>query len=464
MTPFPLVMQLPMPRNILDWLNVMKELPYLVLLDSARSDTPLGRYSFLAADPFATFKCVDGRLFEDGEHIEGDVFQLLKERLGQFYLETIPHLPPLQGGAIGYLGYGMGRYIESLPTSTHKIAHPDLYMGFYDVVIALDHALGKAYIFSSGYPEKGHAREKRARERMEGIYEMVSHAGSFPEKSLPAISLLSDIPPDEYKCHVETAMEYIRAGDIYQANIAQMFRASLPEDYDLLSLYHRVRLANPAPFSAYLSFGKTHLLSSSPERFLQLKKNRIETRPIKGTRPRFKDQKKDREEANLLRRSTKDRAENLMIVDLLRNDLSKVARLGSVKVPLLCGLESYASVHHLVSVITADLQEGKTAIDLLCASFPGGSITGAPKIRAMEIIHELEESERGPYCGSILWLGFDGAMDSNIIIRTLVSDGLEILLQTGCGIVADSDPEAEYQESLDKARTILKVLAHDMVE
>jgi para-aminobenzoate synthetase component 1 len=233
----------------------------------------------------------------------------------------------------------------------------------------------------------------------------------------------------------------------------------LPAGFNRLALYDALRRRNPATFAAFIDFGETALLSSSPERFLKVENGAIETRPIKGTRPRGANPAADTALARELTLSEKDRAENLMIVDLLRNDLGRVAKLGSVKVPQLIALESYATVHHLVSVVTAELDAGKTAVDLLRGAFPGGSVTGAPKIRAMEIIAELEPTERGPYCGAIGYLSAGGAMDTNIVIRTLLIDGDRVSFQVGGGIVADSDPEAEWQESLTKAKALIETLA-----
>jgi para-aminobenzoate synthetase component 1 len=273
-----------------------------------------------------------------------------------------------------------------------------------------------------------------------------------------------DLSADQYRRAVRRTIDYIEAGDIYQANITQRFQAHLPPGFDRpglerLALYDELRRRNPATFAAFIDFGETALLSSSPERFLKVEAGVIETRPIKGTRPRGSSPALDAALGRELLASEKDRAENLMIVDLLRNDLGRVAKLGSVQVPVLIGLESYATVHHLVSVVTAALDDGKTAVDLLRAAFPGGSVTGAPKIRAMEIIAELEPTERGPYCGAIGYLSAGGAMDTNIVIRTLLIDGDRISFQVGGGIVADSDPQAEWEESLTKAKALIETLA-----
>lgn len=448
--------------NPMAWVKALADLPHLAFFDSAQTQSSLGRYSYITADPFLYWEYKEGILRENDVPLEGDVFSILRRYLQEFALPSIPGLPPFQGGMAGYLGYGLGRILEKLPDpkpSDPPSSCPDLALGCYDLVLAIDHQENRAWIFSSGFPEKEEEKRRaRARYRLEEWKRRLLNTSFAPTKNLPPVELKAKQRPEHFQRKVARAIEYIQAGDIYQANISQEFGACLPENYDLLELYDLLRNQNPAPFAAYLRGGKTSLLCCSPERFLKMQKGRIETRPIKGTRPRHLDPVLDQEEARQLEASSKDRAENLMIVDLLRNDLSRVAELGTVKVPVLCGLESFAAVHHLVSVVQAQLKEDHDAIDLLRACFPGGSITGAPKIRAMEIIHELEEEERGPYCGAVLWLGFDGSMDSNIIIRSLVAQKGEISLRTGCGIVADSDPLGEYRESMDKAKAIIEIL------
>ncbi len=264
----------------------------------------------------------------------------------------------------------------------------------------------------------------------------------------------------EYEEKVSRALAYIHAGDIFQANLTQRILGELAAGLDAFMLYRRLRRLSPAPFGAYLaSADGLAVASASPQRVVTLDaRGRVTTRPIKGTRPRGETPERDLAQAQALLASEKDRAENLMIVDLLRNDLSRVCRLGSVEVTELARLETFANVHHLVSEVQGTLFPNRGAMDLLRATFPGGSITGAPKIRAMEIINELEPARRGPYCGAIAWIGFDGAMDSSIVIRTLVIKGTQVVAQAGGGIVADSDPAAEYDESMDKARPLLESL------
>jgi para-aminobenzoate synthetase component 1 len=338
---------------------------------------------------------------------------------------------------------------------------PDLALGFYDVIAAWDHRERRAFVLSSGWPEPDAAgRRKRAVARAEWLAEQlsgdISDAQPLAPHAAPAIE--SGFSRPDYERAVQRVIDYILAGDIFQANMTQRFRARMPEGLDPFALYRRLMAINPAPFAAYLNFGKTVMASASPERFLSLRNGWVETRPIKGTRPRGPTPEEDERLAAELVASEKDNAENVMIVDLLRNDLSRVCRDGSVNVPELCVLETYATVFHLVSTVVGEMRPGLGAVDLLRASFPGGSITGAPKIRAMEIIAELEPTQRGPYCGSVGWFGFDGGMDTSITIRTYaIKDGWATF-QAGGGIVADSDPAAEYEESLAKARALIAAL------
>ncbi|MFI5018980.1 MAG: aminodeoxychorismate synthase, component I, partial [Dongiales bacterium] len=415
--------------------------------------------SFIMAEPFLTLKSRDG-LIEDGEaRYTGDPFKALAERLALYPLEHEPGLPPFQTGAAGYFAYDLGRHLERLPA--HRIDDqplPDLLMGLYDWTIAFDHQEKRCFIMASGYPAPSEtARRRQAAARIAEIRERLARPAPLPSRPVIAPPM-PDLERSAYETMVRRTIDYILAGDIYQANITQRFSATLAAEDDPFALYCALRRRNPAPFAAYLRHGEVAIVSASPERFLKLAQGRVETRPIKGTRPRGATPAEDDALKHELIESIKDRAENLMIVDLLRNDLSRVCRDRTVEVPVLFGLESYATVHHLVSVVTAELVAGKSAVDLLRAAFPGGSITGAPKIRAMEIIAELEPTRRGPYCGSIGYIGFDGAMDTSIVIRTICILGRQLTFQVGGGIVADSDPAAEYEESLTKAKAMIEVL------
>jgi para-aminobenzoate synthetase component I len=451
-----------LPPDPAAWCRAFADRPGLALFDSALKDERLGRYSFLGIDPFARLEADRAGVRLNGADIAGDPFDVIGELCARYRVEPVPDLPPFQTGLAGYFGYGLRHHVERVPAHARTdIAWPDLILGLYDLVLAVDHVEGQAWLLASGYPETTpQARRERAGARIGWARERLRQAPQASPALSWAIAAKPDLRQSEFEHAVRRTIDYIEAGDIYQANITQRFRARLPSGFDRLSLYQALRLRNPATFGAYLDFGATGILSSSPERFLKLADGQVETRPIKGTRPRGRNAAEDQALAAELLASAKDRAENLMIVDLLRNDISRVCKVGSVKVPTLFGLESYATVHHLVSVVAGELAQGRSAVDLLRACFPGGSVTGAPKIRAMEIIAELEPTSRGPYCGSIGYLSADGGMDSNIVIRTYCIQGQELTFQVGGGIVADSDPHAEYEESLAKAKALIEVLAH----
>jgi para-aminobenzoate synthetase component 1 len=436
---------------------------HAALLDSAVSGGPRGRYSFIAAEPFRSLASKDGVIAIDGERSLGNPFDVLRRELSACALEAVPELPPLQGGVVGYFGYELSQHLERVPFArADDMEFPDLALAFYDVIVAFDHDERRAWILSSGLPASHPAaRWHRARKRLDAVSERLfaSSRAAMPPEIIGHSVPVSNFSKAEYEAAVQRVVDYILAGDIFQANLSQRFTASLADGMTAFDLYRRLRDLNPAPFAAFLKFEDVQIASASPERFLSLRGNRVETCPIKGTRPRGRSPAEDRSLADELLGSEKDRAENVMIVDLLRNDLSRVCRDGSVEVPSLCRLESFATVHHLVSTVVGEMQPGMTAVDLLVACFPGGSITGAPKIRAMEIIAELEPARRGPYCGGIGYIGFDGNMDTSIAIRTYaVKDGI-VTFQAGGGIVADSVPATEYVETLAKARALIAALS-----
>ena len=454
------------PADPVAWCRAFADQPGLALFDSALKDQRLGRYSFLGIDPFARLEADRTGVRLNGAGTGSDPFESIGELCERYGIEPRSDLPPFQTGLAGYFGYGLRHHVERVPTHAHAdIAWPDLILGLYDLVLAVDHMEGRAWLLASGYPETTpRSRRERAEARIGWARDRLRRAPQTSPAASWAISAKPDLSPAEFRAAVRRTIDYIEAGDIYQANITQRFRARLPAGFDRLSLYQALRTRNPATFGAYLDFGATSLLSSSPERFLKVTDGAVETRPIKGTRPRGRGPAEDKALAAELLASAKDRAENLMIVDLLRNDISRVCKIGSVTVPTLFGLESYATVHHLVSVVAGELAQGRRAVDLLRACFPGGSVTGAPKIRAMEIIAELEPTARGPYCGSIGYLSADGGMDSNIVIRTYCLQGQDLTFQVGGGIVADSDPQAEYEESLAKAKALIEVLAQGGIQ
>ncbi len=428
----------------------LRDLPFLTFLDSAMADPKLGRYSFIAADPFARL--------EAAEAGSGWAARL-KAALDKYKIAPSPGLPPFQGGIAGLFSYELGRSLENLPKpALNDLAFPDLSLGLYDVVVAFDLIERRGFVLSTGLPEMEPAAQiRRAVERGRKFEDLLRRAGTAPrDGNTSLLGWHSNFTRAGYERAVGEVIERILAGDIFQANLSQRFEAAVPADFDHFGFYRRLRKRNPAPFAAYLEHADFVIASASPERFLRVAGDRVETRPIKGTRRRFSDAILDSLQARALTESRKDRAENVMIVDLLRNDLSKVCQPGSVQVPQLCGLETFASVHHLVSSVVGRLNEGMGPIDVLAAAFPGGSITGAPKLRAMEIITELEGHARGPYCGCIGYIGFNGTMDTNIVIRTASFRARTCVVQAGGGIVTASDPSAEYEETLDKARAIFE--------
>lgn len=439
----------------------LADLPHRLLLDSAQQGSPLGRYSFLAADPVAV---VQGKGADAADALER-VRALLAPRASA----PIPGLPPFQTGAAGYLAYDWGRTLERLPASRFDdLDLADIVFGIYDWVIAWDHEQSRAWVIARDEATKDRAVgfvERPFQGRGRGDPERVAQQKrrrppSYPVDADwidPRLRLRSSFTHAAYLEAVNRVREYIFAGDIFQANLSQRFEAPLTESpWDL---YCRLRARNPAPFAAFLELPEYAVVSASPERFMRVDAGgHVETRPIKGTRPRGVGPEHDAALGRALTESPKDRAENLMIVDLIRNDLSRVCAPGSVRVRELFALEKFTTVHHLVSTVVGDLVPGADALDLLRASFPGGSITGAPKLRAMEIIAELEPSARGVYCGAIGYWSATGELDTSIAIRTAVARDGQVYLNAGGGIIADSDAEQEYRETLDKARGLIDAL------
>jgi para-aminobenzoate synthetase component 1 len=468
----PLVVELESPPDPAATVERFLGQPHLIFLDSATGPAHLGRYSWLSADPAAVIRA-------KGDGASGLPLDELRAFLQQHHASPVEGLPPFQGGAAGWFAYDLGESLERIPPpSFDDLALPDVLLGLYDWTIAWDHQQQRAWIISTGIPETGAAKATRATERLAWIQRLLagpsrssrpSRFNAIPNHRPPSypvtgsdltteIGLKSSFTHRGYLDAVTRVREYILSGDIFQANLTQRLDAPLEEDP--WQLYRRMREVNPAPFAAFVESDGVAVISASPERFLALAPDgAVETRPIKGTRPRGQSPRHDAELARELLESEKDRAENLMIVDLLRNDLSRVCIPGTVRVPELFALEQFRTVHHLVSTVTGQLEAGRDAVDLLRATFPGGSITGAPKIRAMEIIAELEPSRRGVYCGAIGYLSVTGAMDTSIAIRTVVALGGRAYFSVGGGIVVDSDPEQEYQETLHKARGIITTLA-----
>jgi len=425
--------------------------PGLLLLDSARTDDRQGRWSFLMAAPTTVITARRGRVRirdADGEtEHPGSLFDAVRDRLRRRVRPPHP-LVPFTGGAAGYWAYELRTEVEAVPrrsASDHLL--PDAWIGFYPALYAYDHRAGRGYLVAS---------EPDAREWIARLRARLERPVAPPPPAPPARWIGGSHDRARYVAAVRRALDYIAAGDIYQVNLSQQFRARYRGDP--WSLYLRLRAASPAPFAAYLDAGDHQILSSSPERFLLVRDRAVETRPIKGTRPRGATPAADAALARKLLASEKDRAELVMIVDLERNDLGRVCEYGSVHVPELFRLESHPTVHHLVATVRGRLRPEVHPIDALRACFPGGSITGAPKVRAMEIIEELEPVERHVYTGAIGYCGEDGRAEWNIAIRTLSLAAGVARWSAGGGIVADSDPDREYEETLHKARHLFQAL------
>ncbi|HEY1188069.1 MAG TPA: aminodeoxychorismate synthase component I [Gemmata sp.] len=449
----------------------------LFFLDSAEKHAERGRYSYVAANPYkiSTGPGNDPGRFARPAAQPCDGHFGLGRPAWVGSVATAPDLPPFQGGLGGVFGYGLLREQEpQVPASRwDEFRQPLVSYAMYDWVVSFDHAQNRAWVVSTGCGERRSA--DRAAARLTDVIGRLRAPGFLQPRPIPRLNPVaaSDLCPQfplpdcpgvtsnfdraGYEAAVRRVVEYIHAGDCFQVNLSQRLLAPLREHP--FELYGRLRHLNPAPFGAYFDALAFQVLSASPERFLRAHPDgRIETRPIKGTRPRGKTAEADAAFARDLASSPKDRAENVMIVDLLRNDIGKVAEFGSVTVPRVCEVESFRYVHHLVSEVRGRLRPGVGALDLLAAAFPGGSVTGAPKVRAMEIIAELEPTARGPYCGCLGWVGFNGAMDTNILIRTFTAGRGWVQFPVGGGIVADSDPAREYEETLHKAAGLLRAL------
>ena len=431
---------------------------WAVLLDSGGERTSGGRYDIYAADPYSTLT-TRGPVTEiwrrSGRSTSSrDPLEILRDELGPIVKSD--SALPFCGGAIGYFAYDLGRRYEQWPELAESdIDMPEMAIGLYDWAVIVDHQEARSWLIGQG-------KDAKTFDRWDALK---SELGDPPQKVHAPLEVLarvtSNLDRQAYDRAFDKIKTHIREGDCYQVNLSQRFTA--PVIGSGWSAYEHLRVSNPAPYSAFLNLPFGQILSSSPERFLQVRDGQVVTQPIKGTRPRGSTPAEDQSLAAELKQSKKDRAENVMIVDLLRNDLGKNCAPGSVRVTSLFDVESFANVHHLVSTVEGVVAPGRHAVDLLRGSFPGGSITGAPKVRAMQIIEECEPQRRSVYCGAIGYVGFDGAMDTNIAIRTLLRSGDLIHAWAGSGIVADSDADLEYQECLDKASGLLAVLADSRI-
>lgn len=431
--------------------------PWAVFLDSGQPDSQFGHYDIMVADPFIRLVTNGGQTeVFDSEGLKfsaQDPFDLLKATLASYHLNKTDL--PFEGGAIGYFGYDLARRVETLPIQSLDSEHiPQMMVGIYDWSVVVDHRLSRAWLVSHRFDRATEALWPELCALFDAPL-LIENQSAFEVTS----ALSSNMAYKAYTQAFDKVKRYIYEGDCYQVNLAQRFSAQARGNAWVA--YQALREISPAPFMAYMNLSDEsplHVLSASPERFLQVFNGHVETRPIKGTRPRSLDSTQDKLNAESLQNSLKDRAENLMIVDLLRNDISKACETGSVRADNMFALESFANVHHLVSTVTGKLAQGMTAIDLLRSCFPGGSITGAPKLRAMEIIEELEPNRRGLYCGAIGYISFDGNMDTNIAIRTAIYSHGEIRFYAGGGVVADSELAKEYRETWDKASSMIELL------
>ncbi|HEY8036955.1 MAG TPA: aminodeoxychorismate synthase component I [Methylobacter sp.] len=454
-SPTQLIAPLPYFSDSAELFSVCADKAWAVFLDSGFPETNQGRYDIIGAEPVCTLvthgeitKITRNRVTIKSTE---NPFDLVKQQLcsiPDFKPEAGFDELPFNGGAIGYFAYDLARRLEALPTMAEDAEHiAEMAVGIYEWAVIVDHHRQKSYLV-------GHCAQQKWQDLIKQFSQLPARSDYQAFKVVSEIS--SNMDKNTYVHAFNRIKQYLKEGDCYQVNLAQRFVANC--EGDPWTAYQTLRKLNAAPFGCYLNLPEVQILSSSPERFLKLTDGIVETKPIKGTRPRKQDYTEDQQQIKNLEASNKDRAENLMIVDLLRNDISKTCKSGSVKVPVLFDVESYATVHHLVSTVTGILADNQHALDLLKSCFPGGSITGAPKIRSMEIIEELEPNRRGVYCGAIGYIGFNGNMDTNIAIRTLVHSENTIRFWAGGGIVNDSVAEDEYQESFDKAAAMLDLL------
>lgn len=433
-----------------DIFSIFKDYKEVIFLDSAKLDSSFSNYSFLGLNPYKTLKSKNGALFLNDNKVLGDPFLLLEKEIKEY---SIPNYTlPLAAGALGYISYDAHVYIEEINSSAlEDIKIPEIYFNFYDNLIIFDHQNSKTYISAMGILNDSSESIKEIKNLIEKN-STVSKSELMDENN----EFFSNFTREEYLSTVDKLKSYIESGDVYIANLTQRFNCKTHKTS--FDIYKELRTTNPAPFAAYLSFEDFQVISSSPERFMKINKGIVETRPIKGTRPRGSTTEEDENNKNQLLSSEKDKSELLMIVDLERNDLSKVCKPFTVKVTELFKLEEYSTVFHLVATIIGELRDDISSIKCIRECFPGGSITGAPKIRAMEVIDELEKIKRNIYTGAIGYFDFNGNADFNIVIRTIFKQNNNAYFGVGGGITWESEREAEYEETLDKAKSLMRVL------
>lgn len=439
--------------------EIFKDEIHSSFLDSSMVEDKLGKYSFIGLNPFKRVRVEKQKVYINDRETKEDIFKVLKDTINKYKFKNNTEIPFISGG-IGYLSYDFGRTLEKFSdTAKEEVDIPLCIFNFYDNLIIFDHSNNKKYISSLGILEEEEESIKKILEKIENHKVKENHKKETIEvnHNYSIQEFSSNFSREEYEETVEKVRKYIEEGHIYITNLTQRFLKEVKEEP--YNIYKKLRLLSPAPFAAYLNYEDFKILSSSPERFIKIEDKVVQTRPIKGTRPRGKTKKEDENNREELKNSEKDKSELLMIVDLERNDLSKVCAEHSVKVLELFEIEEYSTVFHLVSNINGRLREDKDCIDCIKATFPGGSITGAPKIRSMEIIEELEGLKRNIYTGSIGYIGFDGNCDFNIIIRTILYKDNIAYFGVGGGITYESEKEFEFEETLHKAKAIMKALS-----
>ena len=437
------------------FLKLEKERSHAFLLESIEGGERIARYSFLGVDPFLITRYRDGQ--------PANFIPNLRATMARFKSVKLPNLPPFTGGAVGYFGYDMVRTIEDIPsTSVDDLGADDAVLMFYKTILAFDHLRHQIHIISNILV--GESQESIDVQYQKAVDEIHRTEASLhaPLELIPAtrndrdVAVRSNFDKKDYLEGVATAKEYIAAGDIFQVVLSQRFEVDLPTPP--FEIYRALRIVNPSPYMYFLKMPETTIVGSSPEMLVRVRGREIEYRPIAGTLPRGSSNEEDEANAERLRNDEKERAEHIMLVDLGRNDLGRVSRYGTVKVAELMCIERYSHVMHLVSSLRGELRDGVDRWDALMACFPAGTVSGAPKVRAMEIIDELEPTKRGVYAGAVMYVDFSNNLDSCIAIRTLVVRGNKGYIQAGGGIVADSVPESEYMETVNKSRALIRAI------
>ena len=446
------------------FLKIAEHSDYAFLLESVEGGEQIARYSFLGKDPFLILRSRAGKTLVDraGQRTESEqpFIAAVRELMAGFHAPFVPGLPRFTGGAVGYLAYDAAAWFEPVELQPSAEAEEDAAFMLFDTVLAFDHVRHRILIIANA--------RITGDEDLESLYQFACARIEFVERELqralshppagdaPPLQVTSNVSRDEFEQMVRTAKEYIAAGDIYQVVLSQRFEAKL--DADPFTVYRALRHVNPSPYMYFLRVGDRSIVGSSPEMLVRVEGRRVETHPIAGTRPRGRSEEEDVRLAEELKRNEKERAEHVMLVDLGRNDVGRVAAYGTVRVPTYMALERYSHVMHLVSIVEGKLDDRHDRLDALVACFPAGTVSGAPKVRAMEIIAELENRRRGVYAGAVGYLDFAGNLDFCITIRTVLIENGRAYVQAGAGIVADSNPTAEYEETRDKARAVIRAL------